>query len=115
MAVNSNTQETYDVTTILEDLSEAFNMISPTDTPFVKAVGTRSADNTYFEWTETDLAAVDTSNRVAEGEASPGNDAATNDVRKGNYTQISDKVVEVSHTSNKVRGAGNRDHPPLRV
>lgn len=62
-------------------------------------MGERSADNSYFEWTETDLAAVDESNRVAEGEGSPGNDAPTNDVRKGNYTQLSDKVVEISSRS----------------
>ena len=108
MAVTANTQETYDVTTMLEDLNEAFNSITPTDTPFIKAAGTRKAENTFFEWTETDLAAVNESNRVIEGEAAPANDAATNDVRKGNYCQISDKTVEVSHTSNAVSAAGQR-------
>lgn len=108
MAVNANTQETYDLTTVLEDLSEEFISITPTETPFVKMCGMRTAENSYFEWTETDLAAVDESNRVAEGESSPGNDAATNDVRKGNYTQLSDKVVEISSRSQAVRGAGNR-------
>lgn len=108
MAVTANTQETYSVTTILDDLSEAFNSISPTDTPLIKAAGSRKAEATYFEWTETDLAAVNESNRVMEGEASPGNDAPTNDIRKGNYTQISDKVAEVSHTADAVTGAGNR-------
>lgn len=108
MAVNANTQETYDLTTVLEDLSEEFIMLTPTDTPVISAIGERKAENSYFEWTETDLAAVDTSNRVAEGEASPGNDAATNDVRKGNYTQLSDKVVEISSRSQAVTGAGNR-------
>lgn len=108
MAVAANTQETYGVTTILEDLNEAFNSISPTDTPFIKAAGSRKAENTYFEWTETDLAAVNESNRVIEGEGAPANDAVTNDVRKGNYTQISDKVAEVSHTANAVSAAGQR-------
>jgi len=107
MAVNANTNETYDVSTIREDLQDALISISPTDTPFMTAAGRRNIDNTFFEWGVVSLAAVDDSNRVAEGEASPGNDAPTNAVRQGNYAQISDKVVEVSDTSNAVNGAGD--------
>jgi len=107
MAVNANTNETYDVSTIREDLQDALISISPTDTPFMTAVGRRNIDNTFFEWGVVDLADVDSGNRVAEGEASPGNDAPTNAVRQGNYAQISDKVVEVSDTSNAVNGAGD--------
>jgi len=107
MAVNANTNETFDVSTIREDLQDALISISPTDTPFMTAAGRRNIDNTFFEWGVVSLAAVDDSNRVAEGEASPGNDAPTNAVRQGNYAQISDKVVEVSDTSNAVNGAGD--------
>lgn len=107
MAVNANTNETYNVSTIREDLQEALISISPTDTPFMTAAGRRSVDNTYFEWGVVDLADVDSSNRVMEGESAPGNDAPTNAVRQGNYVQISDKVVEVSDTANAVNGAGD--------
>tara|TARA_B100000530_G_C15935213_1_gene478750 strand:+ start:1612 stop:2574 length:963 start_codon:yes stop_codon:yes gene_type:complete len=107
MAVNANTQETYAVTTIREDIQDALTSITPTETIFMSTIGTRNVDNTYFEWAEVDLAAVSTSNRVIEGEAAPGNDAATNAVRKGNYTQISDKVVEVSNTAEAVNGVGD--------
>ena len=107
MAVNANTNETYDVSTIREDLQDALISISPTDTPFMTAIGRRNVDNTYFEWGVVSLAAADGSNRVIEGEAAPGNDAATNAVRQANYTQISDKVVEVSDTANAVNGAAN--------
>ena len=107
MAVNANTNETYDVSTIREDLQDALISISPTDTPFMTAIGRKNVDNTYFEWGVVSLASADSSNRVVEGEASPGNDAATNAVRQANYTQISDKVVEVSDTANAVNGAGN--------
>lgn len=107
MAVNANAVETYDVSTIREDLQEAFISISPTDTPFMNAIGKGKATATYHEWHETDLAAVDTSNRVAYGEANPGNDAPTLAVRKGNYIQLSDKVVEVTSTSEAVNGAAN--------
>jgi len=107
MGVSANTNETYDVSTIREDIQDALTSISPTETIFMSTIGTRNVDNTYFEWAEVDLAATDTSNRVIEGEAAPGNDAGTNAVRKGNYTQISDKVVEVSSTANQVNGVGN--------
>jgi len=105
MAVNANTVETYDNSVIREDLQEAYTMISPEETPFQEAVRTETASNTLFEWPVVELAAVDPNNRVAEGEADPGNDAATLALRLSNYTQISDKVVEVSHTSQAVDAA----------
>ena len=107
MAVNANTNETYDVSTIKEDLQDALISISPTDTPVMSAIGRKNVDNTYFEWGVVDLAAASDSNRVVEGESAPANDAPTNAIRQGNYTQISDKVVEVSDTNNAVNGAGN--------
>ena len=106
MAVTANTNETYSVSTIREDLAEAMASISPTETIFMSTIGTRNVDNTYFEWSEVDLAAA-ASNRQIEGDASPANSAPTNAVRKGNYTQISAKVVEVSDTNNAVNGVAN--------
>ena len=106
MAVNANTEKTYDVTTIREDLQDAYISISPTETPVQMAIGRKTATNTYFEWPVVDLAAP-AANRVLEGEAAPGNDAPTNAVRLGNYTQISDKVVEVSDTAEAVNGAAD--------
>jgi hypothetical protein len=106
MGVNSNTNETYDVSTIREDLQDAMISISPTETPFMTAIGRKKATNTYFEWPVIDLAAPAT-NRVIEGEAAPANDVPTNATRLANYTQISDKVVEVSDTAEQVNGAGD--------
>jgi len=106
MAVNANTEKTYDVTTIREDLQDAYVSISPMETPFQAAIGRKTVSNTYFEWPVVDLASP-AANRVLEGEAAPGNDAPTNAVRLGNYTQISDKVVEVSDTAEAVNGAGD--------
>jgi len=105
MAVNANTSETYDNNVIREDLQEAYTMISPEETPFQMAVRTESCSNTLFEWPVVELAATNSSNRVAEGEASPGNDAPTLALRFSNYTQISDKVAEVSHTAQAVDAA----------
>ncbi len=106
MAVTANTNETYDVSTIREDLAEAMTSISPTETIFMSTIGTRNVDNTYFEWSEVDLAATG-ANRQIEGDVGIANTAPTNAVRKGGYTQISAKVVEVSSTNQAVNGVAN--------
>lgn len=115
MAVNANTNKSYDVTTLREDLQDALISITPTDTPFMSMCGSRSAENTNFEWPTLALAAVDGSNRVLEGEAAPGNDAPTNAVRLNNYTQISDKVVEVSSTNQAVNGVADNQKMAKQV
>lgn len=107
MALATNAQSVYGVTTIREDLQDALISISPTETPFMSSIGTKTASNTYFEWPVVSLAAPDTANRVLEGENAPGNDAPTNAVRLGNYTQLSDKVVEVSSTADAVNGVAD--------
>ena len=106
MAVASDTNETYNVSTIREDLSEAMASITPTETIFMTTIGSRNVDNTYFEWSEVDLAAA-ADNRQIEGDTGLANDAPTNAVRKGNYTQISTKTVEVSSTNQAVNGVAN--------
>lgn len=105
MGVNANTSETYDNNVIREDLQEAYTMISPEEVPFQTSIRRETATNTLFEWPVVELASTDSSNRVAEGEADPGNDAATLALRFSNYTQISDKVAEVSHTAQAVDAA----------
>ena len=105
MTVNANAIETYDNRVIREDLQEAYTLISPTETPFQSAIRTETASNTLFEWPVVELAAPDSNNRVLEGEASPPRDAGTLALRLSNYTQISDKVVEVTHTSQAVDAA----------
>lgn len=108
MAVNANTSKTYDSKTIREDLQEALVSISPTDTPFITSIAgkSRTVENTLFEWPVAILQAPDSGNRVLEGESNPDNDAPTVAARMQNYTQISDKVAEVSSTANAVKGAG---------
>ena len=105
MAVDANTNETYDVGVIREDLQEAFSMISPEETPFLSAIRTETASNTLFEWPVVELAALDYTNREAEGEDAPATDTPTNALRMSNYTQISDKKVSVSSTAQAVNAA----------
>lgn len=106
MAVNANTLETYDNGLLKESLDDAYSMLSPMDTPFQTAIGRRDVDSKHHEWPIVNLAATDSSNRVIEGEDSPATDAPTNGLRLGNYAQISDKVVSVSHTSEAADSAG---------
>jgi hypothetical protein len=105
MAVDANANETYDQSVIYEDLQDAYTMLSPEETPFVTAVRTETASNTLFEWPVVELAAVNYGNREAEGEESLASDAPTNALRLSNYTQISDKVAKVTHTSQAVNSA----------
>jgi len=107
MAVDANANETYDQTVIREDLQEAYTMISPEETPFISAVRTETASNTLFEWPVVELAALDYTNREAEGEDAPSTDAPNNALRLSNYTQISDKVAKVTHTSQAVDSAAS--------
>src|SRR6478735_2135190 len=99
MAVAANTVETYDNKVLREDLQEAFSMISPEETPFHQMAGRKTVTQPKFEWPTVELAALDYGNRVIEGDDAPALDAPTLANRLANYTQISDKLVSVSHTS----------------
>ena len=103
MAQNANAIETYDVTTIREDISDLLKDISPTDTPVYSMAKKRSAGNTYVEFAELSLATAVNSNQVAEGD-NPGNDAGTLPERKGTYCEIADKLVETTSTDEAVNG-----------
>lgn len=108
MAVEAAALETYDMTTIREDLSDAENMISPTETPFMSMIaGTNKAKQTLHEWPLTELGSVDSSNRVIEGDDAPPTDAPVVSSRRSNFTQISDKKVRVTDTSQEVDAAAN--------
>lgn len=105
MAVNAKTIETYDNSVIREDLEEQYSMISPEEVPFQTMIGRGDCDSTYHEWPTVELADPDATNRVIEGDDDPAVDDGTLAERLGNYTQISDKVVKVSHTSEAVDAA----------
>ena len=99
------TYKTYDTVGIREDLQDAIYDISPTTTPFMSTVGRTKAKNTYHEWQTDALASVDLDNAQVEG-ADAVSPTLTPTERVGNYTQISDKVVQVSTTDDVVDKAG---------
>lgn len=107
MGVAVKTFETYHNSLIFEDLQNAYSMLSPTECPFQQAIGKGTCDATNYEWPVVELNAVDPTNRVIEGEDAPATDDPTNGRRLANFTQISDKKIIVSHTSEAVQAAAD--------
>lgn len=108
MAQITNTYETYDAAGIREELSEQIFRISPEETPFVSNIGREGVDNTYFEWQNDSLLAVDLNNNQREGEDYTTFSAAVQTSRLGNYAQISAKTLIVSGTQDRVKKAGRK-------
>lgn len=92
---------------IREDvINTVYNLDEGIPTPFTDMVRSGSHSNTYSEWTEDDLTAVDTANAVIDGADASGNDTKLG-LRVGNRQQISDKVVRISHVSEAVDSIGS--------
>lgn len=108
MTVPTNTVQTFSRTNIREDLSNIISNISPTDTPFMSNIGTGKATQRLHEWQIDALAAADPQNKTIEGDDAT-NDTAPASSRRNNYTQLSDKVIQVSDTSRAVVNAGYSD------
>lgn len=114
MAVPTKTAQTYSAKTLREDLSDIVERISPTETPFMTAIGKGTATNTYHEWTTVELAAATDANAVIEGDDA-ANDDVNEGVRLGNYTQLSDKVVQISSSRDAGDEAGNLNKMATQV
>ena len=106
-AVAASAGQTYNSKIIREDLQEAENRITPTETPFTSMIATNGgkATSTYHEWPLLTLAAVNTTNRVAEGQDAPTADTPDYASRRGNYCQISTKTLKLSDTTQAVDSA----------
>ncbi len=113
MAQPTNTYSTNDMAGIREDLSDIIYDVSPTETPFLSLAGRSEATNTYHEWQVDSLAAAAT-NYVIEGDDAT-TDAGTATTRRGNYTNISDKVARVTGTARAVNAAGRADEMDYQV
>jgi len=105
MAVIGNTFTTYDAKGIREDLSDLISDISPTATPFQSNIGSRSADNTYFEW-QTDSLSAASATPVVEGQDLSSYTAVSPTTRLGNYCQINMRDFIISGTEQRVDKAG---------
>lgn len=107
MAVPSNTFQTYANVGIREELSDAIYNISPEETPYMSNAGRDRVANTFFEYQQDELAAVDTDNAAVEGDDDT-TEASTPPVRVGAHVQIFKKSFRVSGTNEAVRKAGRK-------
>lgn len=107
MTQPSATFATNDQVGIREDLVDVIYDVSPVETPFLSLAAHVKATNTNHEW-QTDVLAAAATNYVVEGDNAT-NDASVATVRRGNVTQISDKVAVVSGTARAVTTAGRAD------
>ena len=108
MAVPSGTTQTYGVVGRREDLTDVIHDVTPTETPFMTAIGKGTAKNTFHEWQTDALASASADNAVIEGD-DPANDSITATVRLGNYTQLADKVIQVASSQRAAENAGRGD------
>lgn len=108
MAAPTGTFKSYEAIGNREDLSDFIYNISPTDCPFMSAVGSTTAKSTKHEWQTDSLAAADDTNAQIEGDDVSGTTSSPTS-REHNYCQISRKDVVVSNTQNYVHKAG-REH-----
>lgn len=106
MAVLTDSFETFDAIGNREDLSDVIWDVSPSDTPFLSAIGKTKATGVNHEW-QTDVLATPGANAHAEGEIA-AEEAITPTVRMGNYTQILTKTTAVTGTQEKVTSAGRK-------
>jgi hypothetical protein len=103
----ANTSSTYKFSTIREDLEDVVYKITPTECPIMQAIGRKGDfESTYHEWSTVELAAANGDNKTIEGDDAT-NDAPTTGKRFGNYTQLMDKVAQVSSTNERVKAAGS--------
>ena len=87
-------------------LNTVYNLDEGIPTPFTDMAGSDSFSAKYSEWTEENLADVAPANAIVDGADATGNDTKFG-VRVGNRSQISDKVVRVSVSSEEVNSIGN--------
>ncbi len=93
---------------IHEDLMDRIWDISPEDLPFQDMCMTGSSENHLKEFVEEQLESANPNNKAIDG-ADAGNDESVTGKRKGNYHQISTKVIQVSDRARNVNTVGASD------
>lgn len=107
MAVPANTIQNVGRVGVREDLSDKIAELFPDETPFQRAIGTSSINNTYTEWQTDSLVAANANNATIQGD-DLDNENRPNTVRVGTHTQIFKKVISASSTVEWTGKAGRR-------
>lgn len=96
--------KTFDLVGKKEDVADYISMITPTDTPFLSSIGTKSVHNTLYQWQEDQLRAV-AKNAKLEGADAVDSDRDQPTMRT-NGTQILEETFKVSGTADAVKTYG---------
>jgi hypothetical protein len=91
---------------IREDVMDKIWNISNIPLPFTDSISKGTHSNRRTEWTEDELAAPATDNAVVDGADIAQNDTVLT-TRLGNFTQISVKEVQLSHSLMSADSIGN--------
>lgn len=86
-------------------MDQVYNLDEGIPTVFTDAVGTDSFSAKYSEWTEDDLETPALANAIVDGADASGDDTSVGR-RVGNRSQISDKKVRISHSSEAIDSIG---------
>ena len=105
MAQFTNTHDSYDIKGMREDLTDDIFRVTPSDTPFLSAIGRTKATNPFHEWQTHALGAAVTNNALIEGDEFAYTEP-TATVRVGNRTQIATKQFLITGTAETVSKAG---------
>lgn len=107
MAQAANTYETYDAVGNREELADKIYQITPEKTPFLSLAGRKDAKTVHPEWQTDTLGTIDLDNNQPEGN-DWSYDAISPTTRVGNYTQISEKSLQISRSQEKTDKAGRK-------
>jgi len=91
-----------------EDVLKKIFDISEIPCPFLDLIGSDTCENSYTEWAQDELGAVDPTNGVISGSDVATYAAATGS-RVGNHTQISRKAIAVSERARNTSNIGTSD------
>lgn len=114
MAIPTGTLSNFAAIGENEDLEQDIYDISPTETPFMTAIGRGKATNTLHEWQTDALAAASSTNAAIDGDEA-ATSTATPTVRFGNYCQILQKTPRVTGTLRATSTAGRADEYSYQV
>lgn len=98
------TMTRYDIVGVKEDISDIISNITPSDTPFMSAIGTEGIDNTIHQWQEDSLLPVGTNAQLEAFTALASVQQPT--VMRSNTTQILSKTASASGTADRVKKYG---------
>lgn len=93
--------KTFDLVGKKEQVSDHISLITPSDTPFLSSIKTEKIHNTYFQWMEDQLRAVQ-KNTALEG-ADYTDTTRDQPSMRANGTQILTETFKVSGTSEAVK------------